>query len=102
MEIVIVFARQGLRRNMEAVEMASQTRGLFRGKGMGYARFKKHATNFSGISDGRLCAPRFIPSGRTAASPIKAICKAKHESYGVGIFLHFQCLRRSRTFHNRR
>src|ERR1700681_5056151 len=63
MAIIVVFARQGLRRNIEAVKIACQTRGLFHGNGMGYTRFKKHASNFSGIGDGRLCAPRLIASG---------------------------------------
>src|SRR6202022_5194855 len=90
MEIIVVFAGQGLPRNIEAVNIACQTRGLFHGNGMGYARFKKHATNFNGISDGRLGAPRFIPSGRTAASPIKAICKASMKPTAWAYFFIFK------------
>ena len=34
MEIIVVFARQGLRRDYQTVEIACQTRSLFRGHGI--------------------------------------------------------------------
>jgi hypothetical protein len=58
MEIIVVFARQGRRRDIQIIELACQTRGLIHGNGLRYAGFKKHATNFNGIGDGRLCALR--------------------------------------------
>ena len=63
MEIVVVFARQRLSRDIKTVKVTREARGFFYANGPSYSGFKKHATNFSGIGDERLCAPRFISSG---------------------------------------
>ena len=93
MKIIVVFAGQRLRSDVETVKIAGQASGLFHTDGMGYAGFKKHATNFSGIGDGRLCAV-----------VCRVLLRGGHAEFVVthGNFFIFKTSGGPETFYNRR